>query len=106
MGDSTPRTASAAPPTTPQPLRVGSLLYGYCGGVFGRDTAWIKRVEALGADWVVARALVGTWRSQPEFANGPHVLADLLDATFVAPGSGLAEQIQDELAWLGTASSG
>lgn len=36
------------------PLRVGDPLYGYCGGYFG-DSYWDKRVEAIGADWVVAR---------------------------------------------------
>lgn len=37
------------------PLRVGDLLRGYCGGSFGRDSYHDKRVEAIGADWVVAR---------------------------------------------------
>lgn len=36
-------------------LRVGDLLYGYCGGYFGRDSYEPKRVEAIGTDWVVAR---------------------------------------------------
>lgn len=39
------------------PVRVGTVLYGYCGGFFGRDSYEDKRVEALGADWVVAREL-------------------------------------------------
>lgn len=38
-----------------EPLRVGDILYGYCGGAFGRDRYGEKRVEAIGADWVVAR---------------------------------------------------
>jgi hypothetical protein len=37
------------------PLRVGDVLYGFCGGYFGRDSYNDKRVEAVGADWVVAR---------------------------------------------------
>jgi hypothetical protein len=37
------------------PLYVGSILYGFCGGCFGRDSYANKRVEAFGADWVVAR---------------------------------------------------
>jgi len=37
------------------PLRVGDKLYGYCGGEFGRDSYNTKTVEAIGADWVVAR---------------------------------------------------
>lgn len=35
-------------------IRVGTVLYGYCGGHFG-DSYGDKRVEAIGADWVVAR---------------------------------------------------
>lgn len=38
-------------------LRVGQVLYGFCGGAFGRDSYGTKRVEAIGADWVVAREL-------------------------------------------------
>jgi hypothetical protein len=37
------------------PLRVGDVLYGFCGGAFGRDSYTDKRVEAIGADWVVVR---------------------------------------------------
>lgn len=36
-------------------LRVGAVLYGFCNGQFGRDSYEDKRVEAIGADWVVAR---------------------------------------------------
>ena len=36
-------------------IRVGTRLYGYCGGFFGRDDYNDKRVEAIGADWVVVR---------------------------------------------------
>ena len=36
-------------------LMVGQMLYGYCGGHFGRDSYEDKRIEAVGADWVVAR---------------------------------------------------
>ena len=36
-------------------IRVGDKLYGHCGGCFGRDSYDDKRVEAVGADWVVAR---------------------------------------------------
>lgn len=56
------------------PLRVGDVLAqgselgyepdGFCGGMFGRDSYEIKRVEAIGADWVVVRNESG----QPEFA--------------------------------------
>lgn len=48
-------------------LRVGDLLDGYCHGVFelGPDQV---RVEAIGADWVVVRA-VG-WDSRPQLYAG------------------------------------
>lgn len=36
-------------------LRVGQELFGFCEGNFGRDSYDPKRVEAIGADWVVAR---------------------------------------------------
>jgi hypothetical protein len=36
-------------------LRVGAVLSGFCGGLFGRDSFGDKRVEAIGFDWVVAR---------------------------------------------------
>lgn len=36
-------------------IRVGTRLYGFCGGFFGRDDFHDKRVEAIGADWVVVR---------------------------------------------------
>ncbi len=40
-------------------LAVGTLLYGYCGGLFGRDSYDTKRVEAIGVDWVVVRTVEG-----------------------------------------------
>lgn len=36
-------------------LAVGTVLYGFCNGFFGRDSYEDKRVEAFGADWIVAR---------------------------------------------------
>ena len=36
-------------------IRIGTVLYGYCGGLFGRDSYGRKRVEAIGHDWVVVR---------------------------------------------------
>lgn len=41
-------------------IRVGTVLYGYCGGLFGRHSYGEKRVEAVGADWVVARDSSGS----------------------------------------------
>ena len=57
-------------------IRVGSKLKGYCGGEFGRDSYDDKRVEAVGADWIVAREEDGT----PVFAwCSPDDLMDFLD---------------------------
>lgn len=36
-------------------VQPGSILYGFCGGCFGRDSYANKKVEAVGPDWVVAR---------------------------------------------------
>lgn len=47
-------------------LRVGDILYGYCGGSFG-DSYGPKRIEAIGADWVVAREL--KTNASPLFAD-------------------------------------
>lgn len=52
-----------------RPARVGDVIDGFCGGLFGRD--WIGergRIEALGPDWVVMRAESGTvwFGSSPE----------------------------------------
>lgn len=41
-------------------IRVGTLLRGFCHGAFGRDSYGDKRVEAIGADWVVARESDGS----------------------------------------------
>jgi hypothetical protein len=46
-------------------LRIGSVLHGYCNGYFGRDGYGAKRVEAIGADWLVARDICGI----PTFAQ-------------------------------------
>lgn len=34
---------------------VGEVLYGFCNGYFGRDSYDDKRVEAVGADWMIVR---------------------------------------------------
>lgn len=47
--------AERAMHATNQVIRVGTVLYGFCHGAFGRDSYGDKRVEAIGADWVVAR---------------------------------------------------
>ena len=56
-------------------ILVGTKLYGFCGGWFGRDAYGDKRVEAVGVDWVVARTLADCddgYRA-PLFAEGPDV---------------------------------
>lgn len=47
-------------------LRVGQMLYGFCGGAFGRDSYADKRIEAIGVDWVVVRDEYG----HPGFYQG------------------------------------
>jgi len=51
------------------PLRVGDVLKGFCGGCFGRESFWDKRIEAIGSDWVVVREQDGSsnfWAGDPE----------------------------------------
>lgn len=49
-------------------LAVGTLLYGYCGGFFGRNSYDTKRIEAFGADWIVVRSIKVGINAIPEFA--------------------------------------
>lgn len=59
-----------------RPLRVGDMLYGFCGGNFGRDSYDDKRVEAIGADWVVARTEHGgVWL----YTGDPEALTEYRD---------------------------
>ena len=46
-------------------INVGTVLYGFCNGFFDRDSYGKKRIEAIGADWVVVREEDG----QPNFAS-------------------------------------
>jgi hypothetical protein len=46
-------------------LRIGQMLYGYCGGEFSNRDFDDKRVEAIGVDWVIVRGNDGI----PDFAN-------------------------------------
>jgi hypothetical protein len=34
---------------------IGTVLYGYCNGFFGRDSYGDKVIEAVGKDWIVVR---------------------------------------------------
>lgn len=54
-------------------IRIGTLLRGFCHGAFGRDSYADKRVEAIGVDWVVARATDG---GVQVFYGSPDELAD------------------------------
>ena len=40
-------------------IRIGTVLHGFCGGMFDVDYYSTRRVEAMGADWVVARTESG-----------------------------------------------
>lgn len=46
-------------------IYIGTILYGYCNGYFGRDSYDDKRIEAVGSDWVVVREENG----MPNFAS-------------------------------------
>lgn len=37
---------------------IGRLIYGHCGGSFGRDHYDTCRIEAEGYDWIVVRSVV------------------------------------------------
>lgn len=58
-----------------RPLAVGDRIHGYCGGYFGRDHYDCGTVEAIGADWVVARTPHGRAFSQ----TGKNILIDLAE---------------------------
>lgn len=58
------------------PLRVGDVLEGFCEGHFGRDSYEDKRVEAIGADWVVCRDTDG--KVQVAVFRGDWVVDDLI----------------------------
>ena len=61
-------------------LLVGQMLYGYCGGYFG-DEYGDKRIEAVGADWIVARSFDGVGFRAPLFASDPEIHAKLAEFT-------------------------
>lgn len=63
----------------PGMIAVGSILYGFCGGLFGRDSYANKRVEAFGIDWIVAREMDSG--AAPVFASGDGILQKLEDDT-------------------------
>lgn len=36
-------------------IGIGTKLYGFCNGFFGRDSYGEKTIEGIGCDWIVAR---------------------------------------------------
>ena len=50
-------------------LYIGQVLYGYCGGYFGRDSYGNKRIEGVGIDWIVCRDSSG----EVDFAYGDDI---------------------------------
>ena len=56
-------------------LQIGQILYGYCGGFFDGWSTYddIRRIEAVGVDWVVARQE----NNEPVFASGARAIAYL-----------------------------
>jgi hypothetical protein len=58
-------------------LRVGQVVYGFCGGCFGRDSYGPRRVEAMGADWVICRTDSGYVEF---YAGSPEDLLEYTDA--------------------------
>jgi hypothetical protein len=59
-------------------IRIGTILYGFCGGHFYRDTYEDKRVEGVGADWIVVR----TKTKGVDFALGEGIVEKLERYTF------------------------
>ena len=48
---------------------VGEVVHGFVGGAFGRDSYDCRRVEAVGADWIVTR----NRRGHVEMVSGSRV---------------------------------
>lgn len=46
---------------------IGRVIYGFCNGLFGRDSYYDKRIESEGVDWVIARR-IDKEDALPEFA--------------------------------------
>ena len=50
-------------------MYIGTILYGFCEGYFGRDSYSNKRIEAIGADWIVVRELDALDGERPLFCS-------------------------------------
>ncbi|MFB7440220.1 hypothetical protein ACFC01_17985 [Streptomyces mirabilis] len=55
-----------------RPLAPGDVIHGFANGAFGRDHYDCVRVEAVGPDWIVARAAHEDFERTPgpSFASG------------------------------------
>lgn len=51
------------------PFKVGDVIHGFAAGSFGRDSYACRRVEAVGADWIVTR----NTRGEAELATGRRI---------------------------------
>jgi hypothetical protein len=55
---------------------VGTVIHGFAGGAFGRDSYHCRRVEAAGADWIVTR----NSRGEVELCSGSRLVGLAEDA--------------------------
>jgi hypothetical protein len=59
-------------------IAVGEVIHGFCGGLYGRESFGCRRVEAVGADWVLTRTLDPTfWQPEIEVVFGVENLRHL-----------------------------
>jgi hypothetical protein len=56
------------------PLKIGDVIHGFAQGGFGRDHYDCVKIEAAGADWIVARDADG----DVAFASGERSLKHLI----------------------------
>lgn len=61
-------------------FRVGQVIHGFANGAFGRDSYSCRRVEAVGADWIVTRNKSGT----VEFSSDFDYIEDPEDRSYCA----------------------
>ncbi len=54
---------------------IGTILYGYCRGYFGRDAYDDKRIEGIGVDWIVAREIESQSLHFAEFESENEMLS-------------------------------
>lgn len=64
-------------------MRVGQILYGFCGGFFDSDSYDDKRIEAIGYDWIVCRSKNGEVHMGRTYDGGS--IEDTLSKYLVKP---------------------